>query len=208
MAHGPAIRADINTVAAAAQPGASRADIALFQATYRDVVLGEASLAATLKMALERFGDKDFSSGLQRLTQALGQDLSAARPSCEPARLQSLVQDLYHLEVTATVLDGCRSLQSQLAEKHGIVDMEPVTLMRGLVEVSGEKWVSAQRFTGLSENCGAHDPGPQIHFLTTVKALLREMPVQVFVDSEQRQALFGAVQDALDAAIDREDEGY
>lgn len=208
MAHGPAIRADINTVAAAAQPGASRADIALFQATYRDVVLGEASLAATLKMALERFGDKDFSSGLQRLTQALGQDLSAARPSCEPARLQSLVQDLYHLEVTATVLDGCRSLQSRLAEKHGIVDMEPVTLMRGLVEVSGEKWVSAQRFTGLSENCGAHDPGPQIHFLTTVKALLREMPVQVFVDSEQRQALFGAVQDALDAAIDREDEGY
>ena len=90
MAHGPAIRADINSIATAAQPGASRVDIAQFQATYRDVVLGESSLAATLKMALERFGDKDFSVGLQRLTQALGQDLAAARPSCEPARLHSL----------------------------------------------------------------------------------------------------------------------
>lgn len=208
MAHGPAIRADINTVGVAAQPGASGADIARFQATYRDVVLGEPSLAATLKMALERFGDKEFSVGLQRLVQALGQDLSAARPSCEPARLHSLVQDLYHLEVTTTVLEGCKDLRAQLAEKHGVAGMEPVVLMRGLVDVSAEKWVSAQRFTSLGENCGARDPEPQIHFLTAVKALLREMPVQVFVDSEQRQSVFGAVQDALDAAIDREEEGY
>ncbi|MBS7777601.1 type III secretion system gatekeeper subunit SctW [Acidovorax sp. CCYZU-2555] len=208
MAHGPAIRADINSIATAAQPGASRVDIAQFQATYRDVVLGESSLAATLKMALERFGDKDFSVGLQRLTQALGQDLAAARPSCEPARLHSLVQDLYHLGVTTTVLEGCKDLRAQLAEKHGITNMEPVVLMRGLVDVSAEKWVSAQRFTSLSENSGARTPEAQIHFLTAVKALLREMPVQVFIDSEQRQSVFGAAQDALDAAIDREEEGY
>lgn len=208
MAHGPGIRADINTVGTAAQPGASRVDIAQFQAMYRDVVLGESSLAATLKTALERFGDKDFAVGLQRLKQALGQDLSAARPSCEPARLQSLVQDLYHLDVTTTVLDGCRDLQAHLADKHGVTGMEPVGLMRSLVDVSAEKWVSAQRFTTLSENCGARAPAPQIHFLTAVKALLREMPVQVFVDSEQRQSLFDAVQGALDTAIDREEEEY
>ena len=208
MAHGPAIRADINTVGTAAQGGASRVDIAQFQATYRDVVLGESTLAATLKMALERFGDKDFAAGLQRLTQALGQDLTAARPSCDPARLQSLVQDLYHLEVSATVLDGCKALQGLLAQKHGISEMSPVALMSSLVEISAEKWVSAQRFTGLSENSGAREPEPQIHFLTAVKGLLREMPVQVFVDSEQRQTVFGAVQDALDAAIEREEEEY
>lgn len=208
MAHGPAIRADINTVGTAAQGGASRMDIAQFQATYRDVVLGESTLAATLKMALERFGDKDFAAGLQRLTQALGQDLTAARPSCDPARLQSLVQDLYRLEVTATVLDGCKELQGLLAQKHGISDMSPVALMRSLVDISAEKWVSAQRFTGLSESSGAREPEPQIHFLTAVKGLLREMPVQVFVDSEQRQTVFGAVQDALDAAIEREEEEY
>ncbi|MET1114138.1 MAG: type III secretion system gatekeeper subunit SctW [Comamonas sp.] len=205
MAHGPAIRADINTIGTAAQAGASRADVAQFQSTYRDVVLGESSLAATLKMALERFGDKDFAAGLQRLTQALGQDLSAARPSTAPARLQSLVQDLYHLEVTATVLDGCRALQAELATRHGVDDMSPVALMRGLVDVSAEKWVSAQRFTGLSQSCGAGEPQPQILFMTRVKALLREMPVQVFVDAEQRQTVFNAAQEALDKAIDLEE---
>ncbi|QKV54378.1 type III secretion system gatekeeper subunit SctW [Comamonas antarctica] len=205
MSHGPAIRADINTVGTARQAGSQRIDIAHFQAAYRDVVLGESTLAATLKMALERFGDKDFGAGLQRLTQALGQDLSSARPSCEPARLQSLVQDLFHLNVTVTVLDGCKELQAQLAQKHGVSSMSPLVLMRGLVDVSAEKWVSAQRFTSLSTTCGAGTPAPQIHFLTRVKALLREMPVQVFIDADQRQAVFAAAQEALDQAIDLEE---
>lgn len=205
MAHGPAIRADINTVGTAAQAGASREDIARFQATYRDVVLGESTLAATLKMAIDGFGDKDFSTGLKRLTQALGQDLASTRPSCEPARLQSLMQDLFHLEVTATVLDGCRTLQAELEQKHGIARLSPVTLLRSLVDVSAEKWVSAQRFTNLSTHCGVLAPEPKIHFLTSVRALLREMPVQVFIDGDQRQSVFSAAQDALDQAIELED---
>lgn len=206
MAHGPAIRADVNTVATAAGVGTSRADIAHFQAAYRDVVLGTPTLAQTLQMALERFGDQDFAVGLQRLTQALGQDLAAARPSCDRSRLHSLLQDLYHLQVTVTVLHGCKALQAQLAQQHGVHALSAVTLMRSLVDISAEKWISAQRFTSLSESCGARETEAQIHFLTAVKGLLREMPVQVFVDSDQRQTVLSALQDALDAAIEREEE--
>lgn len=205
MSHGPAIRADINTVGTARQAGSQRIDIAHFQAAYRDVVLGESTLAATLKMALERFGDKDFGAGLQRLTQALGQDLSSARPSCEPARLQSLVQDLFHLNVTVTVLDGCRQLQDQLAQKHGVSKLSALALMRALVEISAEKWVSAQRFTGLCSSFEVGTPQARIQLLTSVKALLRQMPVQVFNDEGQREGVFAGVQEALDQAIDMEE---
>ena len=208
MAHGPSIRADINTIGVAARAGASHTEIAQFQATYRDVVLGEPSLAGTLKLVLGRFGDKDFVAGLQRLKQALGQDLSAVRPSCAPARLQSLMKDLSYLAMMDTILNGCRELQAKLATRHGISGMSPVTLMCALVEVSSEKWVSAQRFTVLSQSCGAQAPEPQIHFLTGVKALLHEIPEQVFIDGEQRQSVFSAAQGALDDAIDREDEEY
>ena len=34
---------------------------------------------------------------------------------------------------------------------------------------------------------------------------MRDLPVKVFVDADQRQTIFQAAQDALDAAIDRED---
>jgi len=208
MLHGPAIRADINTLGTAAQAGATRRDIARFQADYRDAVLGEASLAGTLKLALERFGEQEFSVGLQRLIQALGQDIAATQPSCAPARLQTLLSDLFQLGVVASVLDGCKSLQTMLMEKYALAGMPPAELVRGLVDLSAEKWPSAQRFTSLSERCGVRAAEPQVHFLTGIKGLLRDMPQRVFVSPDQRDSVFKAAQDALDAAIDREEDEY
>ena len=205
MEHGPRIRADANTIAAAGEGARGSADVAQFQATYRDVVLGNPSLAGTLKLALERFGDGDFAAGLSRLIQALGQDLAAARPSGDPTRLQNLVQDLYHLGVAATVLDASRELHAKIGEQHGALSGSPVALMQDLVGISAEKWVSGARFTSLAEKFGATGVEAQIHFLTGLKVLMRDMPVKVFVDGDQRQTIFQAVQDALDAAIDKED---
>ncbi len=205
LAHGDAARADINTIEVAAQGGASAGEVLAFQDTYRDVVLGENSLAATLQLALARFGDGDFSAGLARLIQALGRDLAASRPSADPARLQNLVQDLYHLGVASTVLDGCRQLHERLQGDHGPLSATPVQLMQSLVGASAEKWISTSRFTALSGEVGAGAVQPQIQFLTGVKALMRDMPPKVFVDADQRQTVLQAVQDALDAAIDRED---
>ena len=205
MEHGPRIRADANTIAAAGEGARGSADVAQFQATYRDVVLGNPSLAGTLKLALERFGDGDFAAGLSRLIQALGQDLAAARPSGDPTRLQNLVQDLYHLGVAATVLDASRELHAKIGEQHGALSGSPVALMQDLVGISAEKWVSGNRFTALAEKFGATGVEAQIHFLTGIKLLMRDLPVKVFVDADQRQTIFQAAQDALDAAIDRED---
>ena len=209
MLHGPAIRADINTLGTAAEVGTRRMDIAQFQASYRDVVLGDTSLAGTLKLALERFGDQEFAVGLQRLTQALGQDIAATQPSCAPARLQTLLTDLFQLGVVATVLDGCKSLQTMLAQNHGVVvGLSPAKLVSGLVNLSAEKWPSAQSFTTLSKNYGVNDVTPMVHFLMRVKGMLGEMPERVFVNAEQRQSVLKAAQDALDAAAEREEEDF
>lgn len=205
MEHGAAAQADINTIATAAQDGRGREEVLGFQATYRDVVLGENSLAATLQLALARFGDGDFAAGLGRLTQALGQDLAAARPSTDPTRLQSLVQDLYHLGVASTVLDGCKELHARISSQHRPLASTPVKLMQELVGISAEKWITGSRFAALSSDFGAHEVQPQIVFLTGVKGLVRDMPTKIFADAEQRQTIFQAVQDALDTAIDREE---
>ena len=115
--YGPHIRAGLNTIGAAAQWGASGEDVAAFQRTYRDVVLGDSVLSQTLTLVVERLdgstGEK-FENGLKAMIFALGADLSAARPSTEPSRLQALVQDLYSLEVFATVLEGCHELGQML----------------------------------------------------------------------------------------------
>lgn len=206
MSHGPRIRADVNTVATASEGKATAADVVDFQQTYVDVVMGEATLNQTLLLALDRFGENELAAGLARLTRALGQDLAAARPSADPTRLQNLVQDLYHLGVATTVLEGCQSLLADLRARHACApDQGAVELMKDLVGISVENWLSPSRFTQLSEKFGAAEVAPQIVFVGGVKDLLHGMPPKVFVDGEQRFSVFQAVQQALDAAIDREE---
>lgn len=213
MEAGPQIRAGINTIGTAREHAHGAEDIARFQATYQDVVLGHPSLAQTLQLVLERLGGptgEDFARGLQGLVKALGADLAATRPSQDGNRLQALVQDLYQLEVTATVLDGCKELNAALTTRFGTRGFEPVQLMKELVAVSGEKWVSASRFTGLADRLGVsggtNGVGASIAFQTAVKALVRDLPTKVFPDADVRQSTLNAVQEALDQAIDQEEE--
>ncbi|HZY20502.1 MAG TPA: type III secretion system gatekeeper subunit SctW [Ramlibacter sp.] len=207
--HGPRIRAGLNTIGTAADWGHTGQDVADFQAAYRDVVLGDNTLSATLRLVLERLGGPaggDFGRGLQALIQAIGTDLAAARPSADPTRLQALVQDLYQLEVVSTVVDGCRELARTVADRQPGAALHPFELMKNLVAVTGEKWVGASRFTAMADRAGLHDVGACIAFQTGVKNLLREMPPKVFPDADVRQSILGAAQDALDQAIDREEE--
>lgn len=207
--YGPQIRGDLNTIGAASEFATSAEGIAAFQDAYQDVVLGEASLAQTLTVVVSKLGGESgegFVRGLQGLIKALGQDLAATRPSVDANRLQSLVQDLYHLEVASTVVDGCRKLAGDLAAKHATPGIDPAALMKELVAVTGEKWVSASRFAALAEKFGVRDVGAQIAFQAGVRALMRELPVKIFPDADARQAVLNASQEALDRAIDLEEE--
>ncbi len=85
-------------------------------------------------------------------------------------------------------------------------DTRAFELMRELVVVTGEKWVGASRFTSMADRWGITDVQARIVFLTGVKRLIREMPVKVFPDLDVRQSILNAAQDALDQAIDLEDE--
>jgi len=202
---GPQIRAGLNTVSAASAYAEDSRGVAEFQRTYRDVVLGESSLAKTLALALERFGGKDVGRGLQQLIQALGLDLAAARPSTSPDRLQSLMQDLYQLGTAVTVLDGCAELAAKLERDHGKA-LDTERLMQDLVNVSNEKWVSEARFSGLAGSHGVVTVEGRIAFLGGVRALLKDLPVQVYADTDTRQSVLNAAQQALDTAIDEEYE--
>ena len=207
MEAGPQIRADLNTLGAASEGMGSKEELQEFQQTYTDIVLGEPTLVGTLSLALSRFGPKDFAVGMDRLVKALGQDVAAARSSCDPTRLQNLIQDLYHLRVVATVLDSAKELFAQLAARHGSLGGDAVALTKELVTLSSEKWVAGSRFATLVEKQGARTTEAQIHMLTGLKSLMRSMPERVFVDADQRQGVLNALQDALDKAIEREEEG-
>jgi type III secretion protein W len=200
---GSGIRADLNSIHAAAEFGAGDADrTAALQATYKDAVLNGQNLGEMLKGALERFGSNDYRSAVKALTRALGDDLASMRgTSAQPARLNAVLQDLYQMEVLATMLDGCQSLSNKMSTKHGLPPAVAGNLLQDLVSASGERWSNASRFSSIADKYGAHEPAARIAFLTQAKQLVRDMPVKVFADTDARSNVLDAAQGALDDAV-------
>jgi type III secretion protein W len=81
-----------------------------------------------------------------------------------------------------------------------------MTMMRDMIAVTGEKWVSAPRFTAMADKQGVHSVGAQIAFHMAIKIMMRDLPPKVFSDLDSRQSILSAAQDALSAAIDKEED--
>ena len=65
--------------------------------------------------------------------------------------------------------------------------------------------MAATQFEALARDLGLPDGEPTIQFLTGVRAILAELPEKVYQSDDARRAVMTAAQDALDAAIDREE---
>ena len=92
-----------------------------------------------------------------------------------------------------------------MAREHG-KPLAADQLMRDLVNVSNEKWISESRFTALAASHGADSVAARITFLGGVRAVLKDLPLPMYPDPDARQSVLGAAQLALDAAIDEEYE--
>jgi len=207
---GKSIHADLNSFAAV--QGLDGADAAQFRSQYREIVMGEASVADTLRRLVDLVPDGQhdrFDKVLDTMREALGLDLAATRPSADPVRLQALVSDLAHMKVIRTVIDQCADLSATLTRRHGLSPALSATHMtRELLALTSDRWVDASRITRIADDLGAGEPPEAtVHLLTGARNALRDLPVQVYSSADARQTVLDAAQAALDHAIDRE-EGF
>ncbi len=85
------------------------------------------------------------------------------------------------------------------------LDKLAFALLVNVVDITGEKWVAASRFTSIADTWNVQDLQARIILLTAVLRLLRGMPTRVFESLDHRQSILDAAQHALDAAIDAEE---
>ena len=205
---GERILADVNTVEAYSRLSADQARE--FRSAYHDAAIGAESLSGVVNHLLRLVKDGGSAASFRDIHRtmiaALGLDLAASRSSTDKTKLQSLVSDLYHLEVVSTLLEASGELSGQLQSRHGTAPFAPNQLTSDIVGLSGERWVDADHFKRLADRYRAMDPlAATVDFLTGVRNLVKEIPVKVFATPEVRQTLIDAAQDAVDYAIDREE---
>jgi type III secretion regulator YopN/LcrE/InvE/MxiC len=204
----PEITAGLNISVTAArfaeQQGRSVQD---FRDFYRQTVLGHESLNATYGAILEHYGTEEFPAALAFLVRAIGDDLAAMRSSIQPSELKLLMDDLFELESLNTIHESSERALRRLTNRFGVAAGKKAgDLMKELLPIMNESWADSQKVARLAPKLGIQSNiEAEIYFLREVTEIVRRMPAKIFAAPENRETLLLASQQALDEAIEREE---
>jgi type III secretion protein W len=206
--HGPEIRAGYNvTVTAKEFEDRGLGDTGSLRDLYRRQVLGHDALSDAYRSVMDRYGEKEFGKAVSFLIKALGADMQAKGPSTEPAELKRINDDLFQLEVMGNIHRDCGELLERMDRVYGQkTSMNAHGLMDRTLTLKDDKWIRGDNVADLVRDAGVRDTEAQVHFLREYGGLCRQLPLKVFNEPENRSTLLDAVQEAQDAAIEREEE--
>ncbi len=78
-------------------------------------------------------------------------------------------------------------------------------LLIALLNVVSSGWLPASHFERMAKDFGIPDGKPLIFFMTGLTQIFREIPTKMFESDSSRLAILESLQEALDAAIEREE---
>ena len=81
-------------------------------------------------------------------------------------------------------------------------------MLRELLDLMESKWLRPEQIEAVSAKMGVRELEDQIYFLRELKELARLIPLKAYSDTEQRPRLLDAIQQAMDMAIEREEEEF
>ena len=211
--HGQEIRAGLNITGIAAdfsQKGLGK--VQELRAFYRDTVLADTSPTKLYRSVKEKMEGADFETSVGFLIKALGKDLQSMGPSVSHAELKKVMDDLYVLESLKNTDKACEALMEKMGTQLGLRSMGRASeLMSQIMEIKGKPWQPSDQFLALAETMGIHgrtekEIEAQIYFLREIKEVVRQIPLKLFDTMEAREKMLSTMQEALDIAIDREEE--
>lgn len=79
-------------------------------------------------------------------------------------------------------------------------------LMQQVLPLLEERWLDGPRITKIVDRQKIRGDEARIYFLRELLGIVRRIPLKVYQDDESRGRLIDAIQQALDTAIDEEEE--
>ena len=79
-------------------------------------------------------------------------------------------------------------------------------LMSDVLSLKTQRWLDGSKVTSMIRGYNIYDHEAKIYLLRELLTLVRRLPLKVFDDEEVRLRMMQAIQEALDTAIDEEEE--
>lgn len=81
-------------------------------------------------------------------------------------------------------------------------------LMKDILSLKDQRFIDSSKITSIVDRCKIKDLEARIYFLRELHSLVRKLPLKLFSDDQARLRLLTAIQEALDVAIDKEEEEF
>ena len=175
---------------------------------YRDIVLDCSSIKDAFQRITADHPHKEFGDAVRFMLNALATDLDATPQSVSKGRLRQIMDDMYQLRALNSVHGQCGDLLTRVGRNFG-AEVSPTAttnLLSELLSAQDRAWQGADAFAKLPAKMGLDGSDANIYFLQGFKELVRFVPLKAFGDEVNvRDRVMGAVQQALDIAIDNEE---
>ena len=206
MRYGAAIRAGICGTLTAAEDYVSLGSPLELGSTYRKAVLEFTKSIDLYNYIQENYGGK-FDQAVDFLYASLAADMGCESPSQDRTELESVNKSFGRLRSFQSADALC---QKQLTRWHDVHHVEncsltSVELLGKLLKIGENTFASAVNAEEITRAANSPDVEHRIYFLQELMQNVRNFSPLVFDQNEGRERVLGAVQSAVDAAVDEED---
>lgn len=208
-ADGPRILGGINITPQASKLASTSSEMSELRDFYADNTLGYGGVLHSYDKIIEQFGEGGVERGAKFLIAAAGDDLGSITSSMPKERLKTVLDELYSLEVIATMHEGAGAVLGRLESisPGSMTKISPSWLMRAVLTLAKKDWVDAAEVMENIKIMGGSTPFTRINVLREMRRMVVRLPLKVTAAQPQsRERLITAVQEALDETATLEDE--
>ena len=205
---GPAIRAGVQGALAAA----GFADLGgsdEMRDFYRRTVCEFSTVNEVFGHVMETYGG-DFERAMDFLFSALSADIAADTPSMGVRHLESVHENLGKVRLTQSAYRLCQNMMDRWERVHGVKTREggltALELLGDIVDLRTKRFLGSMQIESILAKAGAPDIEREVLFLQELLTTTRNFPTALFDDEQGRMKVLDAVQEAVDKAVEREDE--
>jgi type III secretion protein W len=153
------------------------------------------------------YNETEFLTAVEFLIKAVGGDLQSRGPSISSVELKKIIDDLYQVEVLGNVHRSCFDLRSKIHKSFRInLPGTPIDLMGQILTMQAQTWHQSDDILNFSATAAIRDLEAKIYFLRELVTLIKTIPLKVYPDADSRFKIITAAQEALDTAIEMEEE--
>jgi type III secretion protein W len=173
---------------------------------YRDAVEDFASPREALTRILAQYGQGRLEQALDFLMQALGNDISSARPSTETEKLKALTSDITAVRVLGMAYKCSADMLGRLESAQGAKSrVTAEKLLDLIVSLKDNKYAAVSDVQGIVKALGLVDTEREVLFLQDFARGLRGLPDLFYTEADARLRTLDVTQETLDQTISREE---